>query len=156
MEREATMDDRRLMRLLHGELPPEEEARVRAALARDPAAVARLRELERLWDGLELPPPEAAPPGFAARVAARAAGERARRATPFGPAWARVAAGAVLVAGMAAGASVGLLAGSAGEAAARDGAAEPAAEWTYLEDAPSSLAESYWSAVTGAELEEER
>jgi hypothetical protein len=62
----------------------------------------------------------------------------------------------VLVAGMAAGASVGLLAGSAGEAAARDGAAEPAAEWTYLEDAPSSLAESYWSAVTGAELEEER
>lgn len=160
MERERTIDDRRLMRLLHGELSPEEEVRLRAALARDPAAAARLRELERLWTGLELPPPDGAPPGFAARVAARAAEERARRAAPFGPAWARVAAGAMLVAGMAAGASVGLLTGPAGEAptaaAVEPEPTESAAAWAYLEDSPSSLAESYWTAVSGADLEEER
>ena len=160
MEHQGTIDDRRLMRLLHGELPREEEAELRAALARDPAGGARLRELECLWAGLELPPPEAAPPGFAARVAARAAAERARRAAPFGPAWARVAAAAVLVAGMAAGASVGLLAGRTGEAPAAEAAeSEAPAEtdaWAYLEESPSSLAESYWSAFSGADLEEER
>jgi len=159
MDGKRTIDDRRLMRLLHGELSPREEAEVRAALARDPAAAGRLRELERLWAGLELPPPEGAPPGFAARVAARAAERQARRTAPFGPAWARVAAAAVLVAGMAAGASVGLLAGRAGEAPAIEAAEAEAADadaWAYLEEPTSSLAESYWSAVSGADLGEER
>lgn len=157
MDRKERMDDRRLMRLLHGELSPEEAERVRERLARDPAAAARLRELERLWSGLELPPPEGAPPGFAARVAARAADESARRSAPFGPAWVRVAAGAALVAGIAAGTSVGLLAGGAGEApSAVKEPSETADEWAYLEETPSSLAESYWSAVSGADLEEER
>lgn len=158
MEGKRTIDDRRLMRLLHGELPPGEEAELRAALTRDPAAAGRLREVERLWAGLELPPPEGAPPGFAGRVAARAAEERARRAAPFGPAWARVAAAAVLVAGMAAGASVGFLTAPAGEGPTAADAEAEAAEadaWAYLEESPSSLAESYWSAVSGADLEED-
>ncbi|HSL84380.1 MAG TPA: hypothetical protein VLF66_16525 [Thermoanaerobaculia bacterium] len=159
MEGKRTIDDRRLMRLLHGELPPGEAAELRAALARDPAAAARLRELERLWAGLELPPPEGAPPGFAARVAARAAEERALRAAPFGPAWARVAAAAVLVAGRAAGASRGVLAGAPGGpddpvVTAEEAAADAA--WAYLEEAPTSLAESYWSQVSEAGLGEVR
>lgn len=156
MDRTETMDDRRLMRYLHGELPPEEAEALRERLAREPGAAARLRELEGTWAALELPPAEGVPPGFAGRVTARAAEERARRAAPFGPAWARLAAGLVLAAGLAAGASLGLLAGADGGPAPPGAGTEAgdgtSLEWAYLEESPSSLAESYWSAVSTADV----
>lgn len=155
MDRKETMDDRRLTRYLHGELPPEEAERVRERLARDPTAAARLRELKRLWEGLELAPADGAPPGFAARLAARAAEENARRAAPFGPAWTRAAAGAALAAGVAAGAALGLVAGAAGGPAPSGGgvsaSGEESVEWVYAEEASASLAESYWSALAEAD-----
>ena len=153
------IDDRRLLRLLHGELPPEEAAELRRRLGADPVAAARLQELERLWDGLELPPPDAAPPGFAARVAARAAENEGRTwigaGAPFGPAWARAAAAVALAAGLALGAGVGWLVGERAPAveasAGTDAAAigedpESADEWAYLEEELPTLAESYWDA----------
>jgi AcrR family transcriptional regulator len=74
----------------------------------EPASTPR----ERLWRELELPPPAAAPPGFARRVVARAAAER-RQAfeLPLAPRWARVAAALAVIAGVAGGAGLGLLAG---------------------------------------------
>jgi len=67
---------------------------------------------------LELPPPAPAPPGFAARVAARAAAD-ARRSfeLPLAPGWARAAAALALVAGIAGGAGLGLLGGATSAAA---------------------------------------
>ena len=63
--------------------------------------------LERLWSGLELPPPAAPPPGFARRVAGLAAtgGERPPAGALFGaaPRW---AAALLFAAGIALGALV--------------------------------------------------
>jgi len=62
-----------------------------------------------LWRGLELPPPPAAPPGFAARVAARARADRgASLGLPLAPLWARSLAALALVAGIASGVGLGL------------------------------------------------
>lgn len=162
------IDDRVLLRLLQGELPPEEAAELRHRLKADRAAAARLQELERLWNGLELPPPDAAPPGFAARVAARAAegsrGTWAGADAPFGSAWARAAAGAALGVGLVLGAGAGWFAGERAPAAeisaeaggsALEGELE-ADEWAYLEEDPPTLAESYWDAFYEASEEEER
>jgi len=106
-----------LLRLLHGELSPAEQERLRGRLAREPELAATLRRMEVTWDRLELPPGAAAPPGFAARVAARAAEERRRGAADgddgdralFRPAWARAMAAAALVAGIVTGGAVGWL-----------------------------------------------
>lgn len=100
-----------LQRLLQGELPAAKAERLRARLAREPELAAALRRMEVTWELLELPPAAPAPPGFAARVAARAAEERRSGAetAPFRPAWARAMAAAALAAGIIAGASVGWL-----------------------------------------------
>ncbi|HEV7670518.1 MAG TPA: hypothetical protein VGS22_18520 [Thermoanaerobaculia bacterium] len=60
-----------LMRLLHGELPPERAFELHERLAREPELAAELRRLEAIWDRLELPPAAPVPRGFARGVVAR-------------------------------------------------------------------------------------
>src|SRR5260370_118757 len=107
-----------LMRLLHGELPESQARGLRERLARDPELAAAYARLERTWESLELPAPQPAPPGFAARVVLRA--ERAgagRRAGGGGeelvswslaPTWVRTTAAAALALGLVLGASLTL------------------------------------------------
>lgn len=61
------------------------------------------------WDGLELPPAPAVPPGFAHRVARAAEVERERASAPvLGAGWMRAAAAAALLAGIALGSTLAL------------------------------------------------
>jgi len=84
-----------------------------------PAAGAAESAPARIWRQLELPPAAGAPPGFAARVAARAAAERrAAFELPLSPRWARAAAALAVAAGVVVGASLGLLTAVDEEAAA--------------------------------------
>ncbi len=61
-----------LMRLLHGELPPERARELRERLVREPELAERLRRLDATWGRLELPPTAPPPRGFARGVVARA------------------------------------------------------------------------------------
>lgn len=90
-------DTRDLLRRLCGELPPDEARRLEARLAAEPELRAAAERLERDWRGLDLPG-DTAPAGFADEVMARLA-----EAEPETPAWARLAAAAALVAGIAVG-----------------------------------------------------
>ena len=94
-------DERTLLRRLCGELTPDEERRLEARLAAEPALRTAADRLEREWHGLA-GPEEGAPPGFAAEVMARIA-----EAEPEAPPWARLAAAAALVAGIAVGMGIG-------------------------------------------------
>lgn len=150
-------DDRRLVRFLHGELPAGEAERLRRRLEREPELARRLRRLEAAWDGLELPPADPAPPGFAARIAGRAAEDGVNGSgepEAFRPAWARAAAAAALTVGLAAGAvlaRVSLPREPLATTAARS-SVEASVE-TVQEEMQSSvptLAESYWSALDEA------
>ncbi len=124
--------DRRLIRYLHGELPAGEVRRLRAELARDPAMQARMAELHRLWQGLQVPPPTPAPFGFVPRLQRVATERRAVagasllgwRATP---AWARALAGAAMAAGIALGIGLGHLPGALRSPSRTAGAASLAA-----------------------------
>ena len=67
--------------------------------------------LERAWHALELPPAAPAPPDFARRVAARAGSERAvALGLSLSPRLARLAAASAVVAGIAGGVVLGLVA----------------------------------------------
>lgn len=106
--------DRRLIRYLHGELPPAEVQKLRAELAADPALQARLAELHRLWQGLQAPPPTPAPFGFVPRLQRLADEKRASTGDSLlgvsgAPAWARALVGAALAAGIALGIGLGRL-----------------------------------------------
>jgi anti-sigma factor RsiW len=106
--------DRRLIRYLHGELPTAEVRQLRAELARDPALQARLAELHRLWQGLQVPPPTPAPFGFVPELQRIAEDRRQAAGTGFlgwssAPAWARALAATALAAGVALGLGLGRL-----------------------------------------------
>jgi anti-sigma factor RsiW len=139
-----------LMRLLHGELPADEARALRARIFAEPELTRAYRRLELTWQGLSLPPPAPAPPGFAGRVMAHV--RRRSAAAPLtwsaAPRWARAAAAAALVAGAALGVGVGRSWPAVAPAAAT---AEPGAEGssqTFLSAAgDASLADSYWSLV---------
>jgi hypothetical protein len=110
----AVVSDRRLIRYLHGELPPDEVRQLRAALAQDPTLQARLQELHRLWQGIHADPPTPAPFGFVPKLQRLADERRAAAAsTAMGwgaaPPWARALAGAALLAGVAIGVGLGRL-----------------------------------------------
>jgi hypothetical protein len=141
--------DRELMRLLHGELPPAEAAPLRERLAREPGLAEAYQRLEAAWGALDLPPSPGVPPGFARRVAWRAARLPRPNSLSWGaaPAWVRAAAAACLIAGAAAGAGLGVRwseRGTAESAAELFGGAEV--------DGTESLAESYWGEVAGSSL----
>ena len=93
-------DERTLLRRLCGELTADERRRLDARLAAEPALRAAAERLERQWNGLEEAAP-VAPAGCADEVMARLAADE-----PEAPAWARLAAAAALVAGIALGVGV--------------------------------------------------
>ncbi len=139
-------DDRALLAYLRGELDERRLRALRGRLDREPELARRLRSLEGTWRALELPPVTPAPLGFAARVAARAV-ERAAAGEgtmAFRPAWVRVAGAAVLAAGIAAGAALGLLAAPDQSTQVETSSATTVDELTST--TVPTLAESYWSA----------
>jgi hypothetical protein len=120
-----------IMRLLHGELPEERARELRARIAREPELAAVLARLERTWSGLELPPPAAAPPGFAQGVLARARREgrdRGDLSWAAAPRWARAGAALALAAGLTLGAGAGRLLGGSPDLPERPRPATPAAD----------------------------
>ncbi len=134
--------EQELIRLLHGELPPDEAWELRARMRREPELAEAFGRLERTWSGLALPPAAPVPAGFAGRVMAHARSQPAPGALSWtaAPRWVRAAAAAALLAGAALGAGVGR--------------SWPAAEKS-LEPTPVSmlaateynLAEGYWDVV---------
>jgi anti-sigma factor RsiW len=142
--------EQELMRLLHGELPPEEARALRERLRREPDLAGVHQRLEATWNGLEPPPASPVPPGFSGRVLARA---RSLPAPARGlswsaaPVWVRAAAAAALVAGAALGIGVG-------ESWLPDETAADSPSSTIsvysLSGSEHNLAESYWDGVDEA------
>lgn len=127
-------------RQLAGEGTPEERRAFAARLAAEPGLAREVERRRRLWDELELPPAAPAPPGFAARIAARArAAAAAGELAPL-PVWARAAAAVALVAGALAGVGLGRFATEPAATAA----ASPAAT-VWAEDEP--IAATYLAAT---------
>lgn len=127
---------RELMRLLHGELPDSAAADLRARLQREPGLRREYESLEQAWQGLELPEPQPAPPGFATRVVARA---READEEGLAPAWwghtvGGKAATAMLLAG---GIALGAILAAPSEAE----------DWSEYLDTESSMAEAYLQAM---------
>jgi anti-sigma factor RsiW len=139
-----------LMRLLHGELPPDRARELRLRLEREPRLAAAWTRLERTWNRLELPPAAAVPPGFAGRLAARAREQSGAVSWAMAPGWVRAAAAAALALGIALGAGAGRWTGSrAPSIQAPDEeistSTEPSESSEGLFD--DNLAESYWNAL---------
>lgn len=142
--------DNDLIRLLHGELSPGEARELRARMGREPELAGTWRRLERSWQGLELPPASAAPPGFAGRVMARVTSQPAPGSLSWSaaPVWVRTTAAAALMAGAALGIGVGR-SWPAPEADAY-AVSRPAAASVAGLDEDFSLAGGYWSVVEDA------
>lgn len=138
-------EDAALMRLLLGEICPEEKGRLEHRLAGDTALRGRLEQLRKTWDSLEMAPAPALPESFRGEIlaAVREQGAGAREISwAEVPAWARAAAGLTLVLGMV----LGLGVGHSPPAIISEAELE-AYFTTELESAPLSLAESYWLAL---------
>jgi anti-sigma factor RsiW len=138
-----------LMRLLHGELDDDSARQLRRRMTEDRGLQQAFDLLTQQWQHLDLPDPEGAPPGFPARVLARA---QERTGARWVPAWwsqtsiGRVASVAVLAGGIAMGAilvSVGSV-----------------DDWNSQATTEPSLAETYLVAMQADEaiqgLEDER
>lgn len=141
MKRRSQSDsDRDLLALVCGELDGERERELRRQLAGDERLRSELERLEGAWNCLELPPVDTAPPGFAVRVTARAFEEDAGVA----PSWfrdtllGRLASAAALAGGIVLGALVAY-------------PRQSTTESVDLLSVESSLAESYWQAITDTE-----
>ncbi len=146
--------ERRLMRLLHGELPADEARRLERQLERDGELRSAHRRLARAWNDLELPPVEV-PAEFSLNVLAAARELPGTPGAPLGglelswsraPAWARAGAAAALATGLLMGATFGASFG--GISGAGSGAAgEEAVLIADADVVPLSLAEVYWLAL---------
>jgi anti-sigma factor RsiW len=148
--------DNDLMRLLHGELGPDEARELRGRIRREPELAETWRRLERTWRDLEPPTPSAVPPGFTRRVMAHVRSQEKPGSLSWSaaPGWVRAAATAALVAGAALGIGVGRSL-PASEASPTTASASVAVSNLAEED--DSLAGSYWSVVedaTGSDTEE--
>ncbi|HEX3529241.1 MAG TPA: hypothetical protein VH988_19460 [Thermoanaerobaculia bacterium] len=132
-----------LMRLLHGELPAEPAAALRARMEREPELAAACARLENAWSGLELPPAAPAPPAFAQRVLrqARRQPDVSWPSWSAAPRWARATAAAALVAGLALGLGAGKLAGT------RSPQDTDSALAISAGGGGPSLAETYWDSL---------
>ncbi len=141
------MIQRRLMRLLHGELPPEEARQLERQLEHDAELRAAYEELAETWAHLELPEAGEAPAGFAAGVMAAASKARGGELSwSLAPLWARAGAPAALVAGLLLGVTFG---GEFSEPVPQAGVelySETDAE-AVADAVPLSLAEAYWLAL---------
>jgi anti-sigma factor RsiW len=144
---------RDLLRLLSGDLPPDQERALRERLAREPALAATFQRLESAWSRLELPPSAPVPLGFSGRVMARARElptiptTRATGVPGKGPGtlswaaaptWVRASCAAALLSGVLLGAGLGAR-GTRGHWQARQAAS-----------GVPELAESYWDMVETA------
>jgi anti-sigma factor RsiW len=134
--------EQELIRLLHGELPPDEARELRARIGREPDLAEAFDRRERTWSGLALPPASPVPAGFAGRVMARARSLPAPGALSWtaAPRWVRATAAAALLAGAALGVGVGR------SWPAADKAPEPAPV-SALAATEYNLAEGYWDVV---------
>jgi anti-sigma factor RsiW len=132
---EASVRD--LLRQLRGELPAAEAAALDRRLEMDAELRAERDRLASAWAALDGAPTGAVPPGFSERVMARARAERGGDWSWAAlPGWARLAAAAALV--------VGIAAGAGAVAVAAPGRSSEAGQWN-LED--EALAESYLTAL---------
>jgi anti-sigma factor RsiW len=131
-----------LIRLLHGELAPDEARELRERLGREPELATSYGRLERAWNGLILPPPSPLPAGFAGRVMARVRSQPSPGPLSWAaaPGWVRGAAAAALIAGAALGIGVGV----------SWPAAETSPESSSLSGPEYNLAEAYWDGVGDA------
>jgi ferric-dicitrate binding protein FerR (iron transport regulator) len=169
----SQQDERRLMRLLHGEMGEREAAHLRRRLESEPALATAYRRLERVWNSLEAPPPAAVPPGFARRTAARILEQSARSGSSptslvgllspsrwaLAPASMRLAAALALVLGVVLGVVLGLRLEAIDGAPAAPVLAEitEPTTWESFETTEtglgdSSLAEQYWLLMDSDEL----
>jgi len=124
---------RLLMRLLHGELPPERAREFERRIARDGEVAALYQRLRERWAALELPPAMPVPEGFRAAVVAAVRRERdGELSWSLAPTWARAAAAVALTLGLILGASFSRIGEPQGEPEA------------FLVSEPLTLAESYW------------
>lgn len=136
--------ERRLLRLALGELQQDEAERLRRSLASDPQLAATLERLRKTWSGLDLPTPAPAGRAFHADFWSRL--HREGPGSPadlwrMAPAWNRALAAAALVAGI----FVGVLAGGVGGSSLEE---------SIYDEVQPSLAESYWTVVMGAPIED--
>ena len=137
--------EQELMRLLHGELPPERARELRERMAAEPELAGIYQRLERTWSGLDLPPAAPVPAGFSGRVMARA------RSLPNGlswsaaPTWVRATAAAALIAG----AALGVGAGRSWQASEM-ASADSAATVSSLSGSEYNLADGYWEVIEDA------
>ncbi len=155
-------NERRLMRLLHGELPAAEARHLERELEGDAELRAAYRRLAETWERLELPASEV-PAGFSAGVMAaahelRQTGLRdGELSWSLAPAWARTGAAAALATGLLLGVVFGGGVGvpGPGAPAAAGGEEVLLAEADVDADSlPLSLAEVYWLALEeGGDLE---
>ena len=137
--------EQELIRLLHGELPPDEARELRARLRREPELAEAFDRLERTWGGLALPPPSPVPAGFAGRVMAHARSQPIPAALSWtaAPRWVRATAAAALLAGAALGVGVG----RSWPSADKTPEPTPVSSLAATEATEYSLAEGYWDVV---------
>ncbi len=139
-----------LMRLLHGELPPERARELRERLAAEPELAGVYQRLERTWNGLDLPPATPVPAGFSGRVMAHARSlPRPARGLSWSaaPVWVRATAAAALIAGAALGVGAGRI-WPVSETASTDAA--PADVSSSLSGSEYNLADGYWDVIEDA------
>ncbi len=148
-------DERRLIRLLHGELDADERDRLEGRLEHDAQLRRRLADLRSAWESLEEAPFAGVPPDFRDDVMA---GARRLRDNDLSwsaaPAWVRLGATAALLLGVGLGVGVGERAEPTATATATAEIAVQATEITvqatesdYATDElaePLSLAETFW------------
>ena len=137
--------EQELIRLLHGELPPDEARELRERLRREPELATAFDRLERTWSGLALPPPSPVPAGFAGRVMARARSQPTPATLSWTAAPRRVRA--VAAAALLAGAALGVGVGRSWPAADKAPEPAPVSSLAATEATEYSLAEGYWDVV---------
>jgi anti-sigma factor RsiW len=141
--------EQELMRLLHGELPPERARELRERLAAEPELAGAYQRLERTWNGLDLPPAAPVPAGFSGRVMAHARSlPRPTRGLSWSaaPAWVRATAAAALIAG----AALGVGAGRSWTASETSSADSASATLSSLSGSEYNLADGYWDVIEDA------
>ena len=141
--------EQELIRLLHGELPPERARELRERLAAEPELAGVYQRLERTWNGLDLPPAAPVPAGFSGRVMAHARSlPRPTRSLSWSaaPGWVRATAAAALIAGAALGVGAGR-SWPASETASADSAS---ATVSSLSGSEYNLADGYWDVIEDA------
>lgn len=158
MTHEPTHDDQLLLRRLHGELTPDQRARLDDRLATEPGLRHRLDELEHAWNGLEAPPDPLLPTDFATTVRARAHHELSGWRWSTAPAWARAGMATALAVGMTLGLGVGRIEPTAMATAEVEASAlveDPIVEidglWHSFDE--GSLAEEFWLGLDSIDSE---